>query len=136
LFGQRYSPRGQSMNVSQINQEAMPIALGATYLAFLTALAPEVVLGAFTGSVIFLLGSTNKPKWQWVLYFMVAFLTGLLGAHTVASIATGTLSILHIKTLVPVGFGALLSAACTINLLDWLRDNPAFFWTRKTGGQA
>lgn len=124
------------MHVNELNQEAIPVVVGTTYLAFLTALAPEVVLGAFAGSVIFLLGATNKPKWQWLLYFIVAFLAGLLGANTVANIASQALGIVRITAEVPEGFGALLAAACTINTLGWFRDNPAFFWTRKSGDEA
>lgn len=121
------------MNVSQLNQEALPVAFGVTYMAFLTSLAPEVVLGAFTGSVIFLLGVRSKSKWQWVLYFVVAFFTGLLGAHTIANVTSAALGLLRITAEVPEGFGALLAAACMINTLGWFRDNPAFFWTRKSG---
>lgn len=123
------------MNAEQMNQEAVPVALGITYLTFVAALAPEVVLGAFAGSVIFLLGATNKPKWQWVLYFIVAFLAGLLGAKTVAGIAQEALAIVRLTVEVPQGFGALLAAACTINTLGWFRDHPAFFWTRNSGDQ-
>lgn len=121
------------MNVNQINQEALPVAAGVAYATFLSTMAPEIVLGAFTGSVIFLLGASNKPKWLWIVYFVVAFLTGVLGAHTVAAITSEMLAILRITAEVPEGFGALLAAACVINTLGWFRDNPAFFWTRKSG---
>ncbi|WP_199097213.1 putative holin [Dyella sp. ASV21] len=123
------------MNVNEMNQEAVPVAVGITYLTFLSALAPEVVLGAFAGSVIFLLGATNKPKWQWVLYFIVAFLVGLLGAHTVAKVVSELLSMVRITAEVPEGFGALIAAACIINMLGWFRDNPTYLWTRKSGDQ-
>lgn len=124
------------MNVTQLNQEAIPVAVGVTYMAYLTAIPPEAVLGAFTGSVIFLLGAKGKSRWLWLLYFVVAFFSGLLGGHTVAGIATQGLGIIRINADVPEGFGALLAAACTINTLGWFRDNPAFFWTRKQGNQA
>lgn len=124
------------MNMSQLNQEVMPTVVGVTFLSYLAAVPPGVILGAFAGSVIFLLGSTNKPKWQWLLYFTVAFLTGLLGAQTVAEVSTGLLSFVHITSEVPQGFGAIMAAACTINTLGWLRDNPGFFWTRKQGDKA
>lgn len=124
------------MSVSSASQEALPTAVGVTYLMFLTSLPPDAVLGSFAGSVIFLLGTTNKPKWQWLLYFIVAFLAGLLGGKVMADVASGLLSLAHIPVEVPGGLGAMVSAACTINVISWFRDNPAFFWTRKQGGQA
>lgn len=117
-------------------QEALPTAVGVAYLSFMTSLPPEVVLGAFTGSVIFLLGIQNKPKWQWLLYFSLAFIAGLLGANIIAQIAEGLLNILRIKVEFPLGLGAMVSAACTVNVISWFRDNPAFFFTRKKGERA
>lgn len=120
------------MNVIPNNEAVLPVVVGgASYLAFLVEFPPGVVIGAFAGSVIFLLGSTAKPKWQWLLYFLVAFLAGLLGSSLVADVLKSLLGIVHVTTIVRPGFGAMLAAACTINIIGWLRDNPGFFWTRK-----
>lgn len=97
-------------------------------MAFLSSQPPDVVLGAFTGSIIFLLGITNKPKWQWLCLFSVALMAGLLGAETVASIGSAILSFVGLhKVVFPNGMGAMVSAATVVNVLIWLRDNPTFF---------
>lgn len=123
------------MSITPVANESLPTAVGVSYLAFLSSFPPEHVLGAFTGSVIFLLGVTNKPKWTWLMYFIVAFVAGLLGAQLTAEMVNGALHLLHIETSIHEGFGALFAAACTINVIGWLRDHPGFFWTRKQGDQ-
>lgn len=111
-------------------QEALPIAVGTTYLGFLSQLPPEVVLGSFTGAVIFLLGASNKPKWQWVLLFTAAFMSGILGGDYVAALVSALLKLLAVDVLVPQGMGAMASAACVVNFIGWIRDNPTFFFRR------
>lgn len=120
-----------------ISQEAVPYAVGAAYVAFLTQIPPDVVLGAFAGSVIFLLGVNNKPKWQWLIYFLLSFLAGLLGAKAVSGVAEGMLNLIGIKTQVSGGLAAMFGAACTINIIIWFRDNPGVLLQRlKKGGTA
>lgn len=107
------------------------MAVGATYLGFLAQLPPDVVLGSFTGAVIFLLGVSNKPKWQWVLLFTVAFMTGILGGGGVCSIAASILKLIHVTDVVmPPGMGAMIAAATVVNFISWIRDNPNFFFRR------
>lgn len=118
-----------------ISQEALPLAVGATYVGFLTQLPPELVLGSFTGAVIFLLGVSNKPKWQWLMLFSVAFMAGLFGGPTVCGIIEGALRLIGISTTAPLGLGAMASAACTVNVIGWVRDNPTYF-IRKGKGDA
>ena len=114
-----------------VTQEALPIAVGATYLGFLSQLPPDVVLGSFTGTVILLLGVSNKPKWQWVLLFTVAFMTGILGGSGVCDIAAGILKLVHITDIkMPPGMGSMIAAATVVNFISWIRDNPNFFFRR------
>ena len=114
-----------------VTQEALPIAVGTTYLGFLSQLPPDVVLGSFTGAVIFLLGVYNKPKWQWVLLFTVAFMTGILSGSGVCSMAASILAVIHVKNVVmPPGMGAMIAAATVVNFIMWIRDNPTFFFRR------
>lgn len=124
------------MTVPSVSQEALPHAVGVTFIGFLSAMPPEVVLGSFTGAVIFLLGVSNKPKWQWVALFTVAFMTGLLGGGTVSGIVGGALALVGIKVAVPLGMGAMASAACTVNFISWIRDNPTFFFKKSKGEAA
>ena len=122
-------------SATHVPQEAIPYAAGATYAAFLTQMPPDVVLGAFAGSVIFLLGVNNKPKWQWLIYFLIAFLAGLLGAKPITNICEGALALAHIKVNLSYGLAAMFAAACTINVISWFRDNPSVFLQRlKKGG--
>ena len=109
------------------------MAVGLTYVSFLSQQPPEVVLGAFTGSVIFLLGTSNKPKWQWLLLFTVALLVGLLGANTMAEIVQGVLGLFKLNITVPLGLGAMLSSSCVVNVVMWLRDNPSVLLRRYLG---
>jgi hypothetical protein len=123
--------------ISTTSQEALPYAAGATYVTFLTQMPPDIVLGAFAGSVIFLLGVNNKPKWQWLIYFLIAFLAGLLGAKPVAGIGEGMLGLVGIQVQLSHGLGAMFAAACTINVISWFRDNPSVLLQRlKKGGNA
>lgn len=110
-----------------VNQEPLQLAVGVTWVTFLTQHPPEVVLGAFTGAVIFLLGSANKPKWQWLLFFTVAFLCGVLGAKPIGELVSGAVGLIGIKIAVPMGLGAMVAASCVINVIVWLRDNPTAF---------
>lgn len=115
------------MAISSTPHDVLPAATGITYVGFLAQLPPDLVLGAFTGSVIFLLGVTTKPKWQWVVLFTMAFMSGVLGGPTVSHIAAQALKIISIDVTFPSGMGAMLASATTINFLGWLRDNPTFF---------
>lgn len=118
------------MTSPTISQEALPLAMGATYLGFLSQLPPDAVLGSFTGAVIFLLGVSNKPKWQWVLLFTVAFMAGILGGPTVSHIIEAVLKLVGLEVKVPLGMSSMASAACTVNFISWVRDNPSVFLRR------
>lgn len=119
------------MPAPTIAQEAMPYAFGATYVAFLANMPPDLVLGSFTGAVIFLLGVKDKPVWQWMLLFSVALLAGLLCGPSVADIASGAIKLVGIKVTLPQGMGGMISASCTVSALSWLRDNPTYFFKKK-----
>lgn len=121
------------MSISAVARESLPTATGMTWAAFLGAQSPEIVLGAFTGAIIFLLSQSNKPKWQWLLLFTVALMTGLLGASTMSAIAGGAIGLIGIKVTVPHGMGAMASAACTVNVITWLRDNAGRILGKRTG---
>ena len=116
---------------ANVTQEALPIAVGTTYLGFLSQLPPDVVLGSFTGAVIFLLGVSNKPKWQWVLLFTIAFMTGILGGSGVTSIAASIFAVFGVTgVIMPPGMGSMVAAATVVNFIVWIRDNPVFFFRR------
>lgn len=124
------------MTVPTITQETIPIVVGVSYLTFIVSLPPGVVLGSFAGAVVFLMGKCITSKCLTATYFIVAFLAGLLGAAPVAEISEGILALLRISVTIPHGLGALISAAVTLNVIGWFRDNPSFFMLRKSGGKS
>lgn len=119
-----------STAASSMPPDVVPYAVGAAYMAFFTHIPPGVVLGAFAGAVVFLLGVNNKPKWQWLIYFMVAFLAGLLGAEPVTNVGEAMLSLIGLHAKLSHGLGAMFAAACTINIISWFRDNPTVLLQR------
>jgi hypothetical protein len=121
------------MAVQHATQEVLPYATGVTYLTFMSTMPPETVLGAFAGSIVFLLGVSNQPKWKWMLFFMVAFMAGLLGASGVAGIISGTFGLVGIKINAPLGMGSMVAAATTVNMISWLRDNAARIAAKRLG---
>lgn len=116
--------------VTAIPHEGVPYAAGATYVAFIAQMPPAVVLGAFAGAVVFLLGVNNKPKWQWLVYFLIAFLAGLLGAEPLTNIGEAMLAFIGLHVKLSHGLGAMFAAACTINIVSWFRDNPTVLLQR------
>lgn len=123
------------MPTPAVAQEALPYAFGATYLAFLAQQPPELVIGSFTGAVVYLLGVKDKPTWVWMALFSVALLAGLIGGPVVADITSGAIGLFGIKVKVPLGMGGMVSASCTVSALGWLRDNPTFFFKKKGEAQ-
>lgn len=116
-------------------QEALPAAAGITTVGLLTALPPDVVLGAFMGAVVFLLGTQQRPKWQWMVLFNISFVVGIMAGPMLSEIAAGGLKLIGIKGInVPKGLGAFVTSTCIVNAASWLRDNPTFFFKRKTSG--
>jgi hypothetical protein len=116
------------MSISAVARESLPAATTMTWATFLAAQPPEVVLGAFTGAIIFLLSQTNKTKRMWLLLFSLALVAGLIGGPLIASCGSAVLAFFGLKSVVfPPGLGAMISAACTVTIVSWLRDNPTFF---------
>lgn len=117
-----------------IAQEVLPIAAGITGATLMTSLPPHVVIGSFAGATLFLLGVKEKPKYQWVLLFNIAFFCGLIAGPTAAAILSQVLAMLHLTITIPQALGSTIAAACTVNMINWLRDNPTFF-TKKDKDQ-
>jgi hypothetical protein len=121
------------MSISTVARESLPAASGMTWLAFLSHMPPEAVLGAFSGSIVFLLGVSNKKPWEWMLLFSSALIAGLLGASTFAGIVNGAFGLVGIKLAMPIGMGAMASASISVNLLIWVRDNAGRIAAKKLG---
>jgi hypothetical protein len=109
---------------------ATTIAGSGVAVAAIMSLIPGVdasqVLGAFSGSVVFVLASDDLAAWRKVAYFMLSFIGGLLAA----GFASATVSFfLPAQIAVSHGVGALLASALVVKLLLWLisRDPSSAF---------
>lgn len=100
-----------------------PITAGIL-LAALAATIPgvdaSVVIGAFSGSVVFVLASNDLTNLRKVAYFMLSFTGGLLAAGMAAASLSALLAILPATIVVPNGVGAMLASAMVVKLLLWL----------------
>lgn len=86
-------------------------------LALLPGVDAAVVLGAFSGAVVFVMASDELTPAKKIGFFLPAFFAGLLGAATgvkvIESALLGSVS-------VSPGVGALVVATTAVKLLIWL----------------
>lgn len=86
-------------------------------LALLPGVDAAVVLGAFSGAVVFVMASDELSSAKKIGFFLPAFFAGLLGAATgvkaIEAVLLGNLS-------VSPGVGALVVATTAVRLLIWL----------------
>lgn len=89
----------------------------AAIAAALPGVDAAVVLGAFSGAVVFIMASNEMSALAKAGYFIPAFITGLLGATPVAK---GIGALVPAALQVGPGVGALVAATITVKLLIWL----------------
>lgn len=96
------------------------IATAAT-LSVVPGLDTAMVLGAFAGSVVFVLADEDISTAKKIGYLIVAFIAGLLLAGFVSSLLTAVLAkIISVDLAINHGVGALLASTLTIKNLRWL----------------
>lgn len=78
-----------------------------------------VILGAFSGSIVFVLASDDLSATKKVGFLIPAFGSGILGAPVTAGLLS---AIIPGAVAVSPGVGALVSAALAIKSLLWLLD--------------
>ncbi len=86
-------------------------------LSLIPGLDAAVVLGAFSGAVVFVMSADDISNAKRAGFFVPAFLSGLFSAQTVASILGG---LIPVPVHVDPGVGALFAAALAIKTLLWL----------------
>lgn len=98
----------------------------AAISAALPGVDAAVVLGAFSGAVVFIMASNELGALAKAGYFIPAFVAGLLMASPAAA-AIG--AIMPAALQVGPGVGALVAATITVKLLIWLLgQTPASLW--------
>jgi len=65
---------------------------GSAWLAFFSGVPPEVVLGAFSGSVIFVTAAQEYPIKRRLLLALVSFIAGILVSRPAAGIIIAIIS--------------------------------------------
>lgn len=91
--------------------------IGVGILALLPGVDAAVVLGAFSGAVVFVLASDELTPAKKIGFFLPSFFAGLLGAGTGVKVIE---SALFGSVAVSAGVGALVVATTAVKLLIWL----------------
>lgn len=87
---------------------------GVTLVGLLSGLDTGVVIGAFVGAVVFVLSATEFRIWKRVVFFVVAFVLGIL----TAGFSTAMLStVIPASVMVEKPIGALVSSATIVWIL-------------------
>ena len=87
---------------------------GVTLVGLLSGLDTGVVIGAFAGAVVFVLSATEFRIWKRVVFFVVAFVLGIL----TAGFSTAMLStVIPASVMVEKPIGALVSSATIVWIL-------------------
>lgn len=90
---------------------------GVAILASLPGVDAAVVLGAFSGAVVFVMASDELTPAKKIGFFLPAFFAGLLGAATgVKALEAALLGHMAVSP----GVGALVVATTAVKLLIWL----------------
>ncbi|MBE1236329.1 hypothetical protein IHV25_01495 [Phaeovibrio sulfidiphilus] len=88
-------------------------AVVGTAFVLLPGVDTDIALGAFAGSVLFVLSSRSYVWWKKILLFGLSCLVGLLGGTSTAIILD---SVLHVEGITP-GFGAVIASALAVRIL-------------------
>lgn len=98
---------------------ALPATLVATIaaLSVIPGINAAVVLGAFAGSVVFVLGADDIGTAKKLAYLVVAFIGGLLGAKFFTTIMT---ALVFNQIAIDQGVGALVAGTLIVKTLRWL----------------
>lgn len=97
------------------------LIVAATGLAIVPGLDTAMVLGAFAGSVVFVLADDDISTPKKIGYLIVAFIAGLLLAGFVSSLLSAVLAkVISVDLSINHGVGALLASTLTVKNLRWL----------------
>jgi hypothetical protein len=90
---------------------------GVAIISLLPGVDAAVVLGSFSGAVVFVMASDELNAPKKIGFFLPSFFAGLLGAATGVKIIE---TVLFGSVTVSPGVGALVVATTAVKLLIWL----------------
>ncbi len=96
----------------------------ASMLSLVPGAEPAVMIGAFTGAILFILSNETPSNFQRIGLFVVSFLGGVLCANWVANALS---ALLPDSLQVNLGMAAVVSSACVVRMLQYvmkLTNNP------------
>lgn len=97
---------------------------GVTFLGLLSGIDAGVVIGAFAGSVVFVLSAPDFTLAKRLMLFAVSFFSGLLSSAFIASVIN---SITPDGVIADKPLGALIASAIAVRLLMFMSkkaDDP------------
>jgi hypothetical protein len=101
----------------------LPLAISLLPVAILSMLPgvdPSMVLGAFSGAVVFVMSSDELSTRKKLGFFLPSFGGGLLAAPMVTGLLTW---MLPDKVAVSLGVGSLIASAIVVKTLLWIIAN-------------
>lgn len=97
------------------------LVAGAATLSVIPGLDAAMVLGAFAGSVVFVLADDDISTRKKIGYLLVAFASGLLlGAFISNLLEAFFIKLFGLPLTINHGVGALLASTLTVKNLRWL----------------
>lgn len=91
--------------------------LAVALLSMLPGVDPAMVLGAFSGAVVFVMASDDLSAAKKIGFFLPSFAGGMLTANLATSIVA---LFLPAHIVVSPGVGALIASALVVKTLIWL----------------
>lgn len=98
---------------------AATYGLGITVLmSAISEIPAGVFIGAFAGSVVYVLTNSDIPPFKRFCFFMISFIVGILGSDYAANLMTAlTATWLPTDTVVDRSIGAIVASAVAIKLI-------------------
>ena len=99
-------------------------AIGVAALSLFPGIDANVVMGAFAGSLLFVMTAADPSIPRRFAFFVISFVAGCLTADMFAAFLD---SVLPARIEVHAGIGALIASALVVKLLLWLiaqADSP------------
>ncbi|ELD0497430.1 MULTISPECIES: putative holin [unclassified Escherichia] len=120
--------------VSGTTQAGLAVG-GVTVVGLFDWIEPGVLIGAFAGSIIFVMSAREYPVWGKLLLFIASLMAGIVAAPFSSSVIT-LLTPESISASRSVG--ALVASAVSVRLLMLLGNEPSSlfgrFWPKGRGG--
>jgi hypothetical protein len=133
------APSGSSYGIEMAEpvstSSATVAAVGVATLSLFPGVDANVVMGAFAGSLLFVMTGKDPSLPKRFAFFVISFVAGCLTAEMFA-VGIGTM--LPAKIAIHNGIGALVASALVVKLLLWLiaqADAPGRLLNAFKGGK-